>query len=73
MFGPLIDIPDNYFASTLRCVSNAELGLRKFAYEEIFVREDECGLFFIIDLFKVINDTAYKLTDLLDVFNADNK
>lgn len=73
MFGPLIEIPDDYFASTLECVSNAELRLMKFAYEDIFVKEDPRGLFFIIDLFKVRNDTVYKLTDLLDAFNADNK
>ena len=73
MFGPLIEIPDDYFASTLECVSNAELGLKKFAYEEIFIKEDERGLFFIIDLFKVRNDTAYKLSNLLDSFNVDNK
>lgn len=73
MFGLLIEIPDDYFASSLECVSNAELGLKKFTYEEIFVREDERGLFFIIDLNKVRNDTAYKLSDLLDAFNVDNK
>ena len=73
MFGPLIEIPDDYFASTLECASNVELGLKKFAYEEIFIKEDERGLFFIIDLFKVRNDTAYKLSDLLDTFNVDNR
>lgn len=74
MFGPLIEIPDDYFASTLECVEHvSELGLKKFAYEEIFVREDERGLFFVIDLFKVRNDAMYKLTDLLDAFNVDHR
>ena len=70
IFGTLIEIPDDYFASTLECVENvSELGLKKFAFEEIFVREDERELFFVIDLFKVRNDTVYKLADLLDTFN----
>lgn len=73
MFGPLIEIPDDYFKSTIEDVSNAKLGLKKFAHEEIFVREVGDNLFFIIDLFKVRNETAYKLTDLLDAFNVDNK
>ena len=57
MFGSLIEISDDYFASTLECVSNAK----------IFIRKDEHRLF------KVRNDADYKLTNLLDAFNIDNR